>query len=586
MPAAKLRPVDAPAAPPPAAPRQGRPLQVCIGHASSTGRRESNEDFFGAVTPEGMVLSAKGVLLTVADGVSGAGGGREAAEYTVRSVLGDYYATPDTWEVPLALDRVLTAVNRWLLAQSSAHRELAGMATTLSALVLRGTRFHLAHVGDTRIYRMRQGKCVQLTHDHVWDRPDMQHVLKRAVGLDEHLALDYADGELEAGDVFLICSDGVWEPIEQAQLHQIMNLFRDPKLTAEALVDAALRAGGQDNATAVVVRIDAVADFSWRDLLGDGLRLPVPPRLRPGGVLDEFEILELVHESRATLLYKVRSTHTGQVHALKTLQPILAEDRESCEGLLAEEWLAKRLVTAYFPQVIPLTPGVRQWLYYVMSYHAGATLQTQLDRGLHFSATDVVRVGVGLARGIGAMQRLSILHRDIKPANLLAEDGGGLRILDMGVALAAGVPYPELLGNPGTPSYMAPELFEGGQASVQSDLYAAGVSLYHLLTRKYPYGEIEPFQTPRFVEPVPPSRYRPDIPGWLENLILRACARDPMGRFETAEEFLRALERGETLPLGAPSRIPLLQNATICWRSMAIGLFVLNLLLIYLLLVK
>lgn len=564
----------------------GQALKVCIGHASSAGRRETNEDFFGAVTPEGPVLSAKGVLLAVADGVSGAGGGREAAEYAVRSLLGDYYATPDTWDVALALERVLGAVNRWLLAQSSAHNELGGMATTLSALVLRGTRFHFAHVGDSRIYRRRQDQFAQLTHDHVWDRPDMQHVLKRAVGLDQHLALDYADGELAAGDIFLICSDGVWEPLGQVRLHEIMNLYRDPKLAAEALVDAAMRAGGQDNATAMVVRVDALADLGWRDLLGDGLQLPVPPRLRPGGRIDEFELLELVHESRATLLYKVRSIRTGQVLALKTLQPILAQDRESCEGLLAEEWLAKRLVTAHFPQVLPLAPGARQWLYYVMSYHEGATLQAQLDRGRHFSVAEVAHIGVRLVRGVGTMQRLSILHRDIKPANLLAEKDGGLRILDMGVALAAGVPYPELSGNPGTPSYMAPELFDGGQASVRSDLYAAGVTLYHLLTRKYPYGEIEPFQTPRFGEPVPPSRYRPDIPGWLENLLLRACARDAQQRFETAEEMLLALERGESQPLQVPPRRPLLHNAAARWRSAAIVLLVINLLLFYLMLLK
>lgn len=570
----------------PGAPRDGHPLRVCVGQASSVGRREANEDFFGAVTPDGMTLSTKGVLLAVADGVSGSGGGREAAEYTVRSLLGDYYATPETWDVPLALDRVLGAVNRWLLAQSSAHGEVAGMTTTLSALVLRGTRFHLAHVGDSRIYRLHQGECVQLTHDHVWDRPGMQHVLRRAIGLDQHLALDYADGELEVADVFLICSDGIWEPLGPVRLHQIMDLYRDPQLAADALVEAALRAGGHDNATAMVVRVDALADRGWRDLLGDGLRLPVPARLRPGSMLDEFEVLELVHESRATLLYKVRSSRTGQVHALKTLQPILAEDADSCEGLLAEEWLAKRLVTAHFPQVLPLAPGSRQWLYYVMSFHSGSTLQAQLDRGRHFSVGEVAAIGVRLARGIGAMQRLSVLHRDLKPANLLAEEGGGLRILDMGVALAAGVPYPELSGNPGTPSYMAPELFDGGQASVRSDLYAAGVTLYHLLTRKYPYGEIEPFQTPRFGEPVPPSRYRPDIPGWLENLLLRACARDPQQRFETAEEFLLALERGETRPLGAPARVPLLHDAASRWRSAAIVLLVINLLLLYLMLVK
>jgi serine/threonine protein kinase len=113
------------------------------------------------------------------------------------------------------------------------------------------------------------------------------------------------------------------------------------------------------------------------------------------------------------------------------------------------------------------------------------------------------------------------------------------------------------IGNPGTPSYMAPELFAGEQAGTAHDLYAAGVTLYHLLTRKYPYGEIEPFQHPKFGEPVAPTRYRPDIPGWLENVLLKAVAKDPAQRFETAEEFLLALERGATRPLNRPPVTPL-----------------------------
>ena len=93
-----------------------------------------------------------------------------------------------------------------------------------------------------------------------------------------------------------------------------------------------------------------------------------------------------------------------------------------------------------------------------------------------------------------------------------------------------------------------------------SDLYACGVTLYHLLTRKYPYGEVEPFQHPKFGDPVPPTRYRPDIPGWLEAVLLKACARDVKDRFETAEEFLLALERGATRPLAARRRMPLAQR--------------------------
>jgi protein phosphatase len=562
-------------------------LELSVGHATQAGKRERNEDFCGIVTPEGAELAARGALLAVADGVSGNGAGREAAEYAVRGLLADYYATPETWEVPLAIDRVLSAINRWLISQRVADKMQAGMATTLSLLVLRGNRFYLGHVGDTRIYRLRQGELTQLTQDHVWDRPDMHHVLKRALGLDQHLVVDYADGELMPRDRFLICSDGVWESLGQKRIHELLLLHDNPQRAAEVLVESALEAGGADNATAVVARIDGVAAGGWRDLLGAHLRLPVPPRLKPGSRIDDFEVLRLVHESRATLLYQVRSLISGQVLALKTLQPILADDRPSCEGLLAEEWLAKRLVSSYFPQVVPVSPAARHHLYYVMTFHAGATLQQQLDSGKHFPVAEISRIGMQIAKGMGALHRLSILHRDIKPANLLQADDGDLRVLDMGVALAAGVPYPELQGNPGTPSYMAPELFEGKPASIQTDVYAAGVSLYHLLTRKYPYGEIEPFQQPRFGDPVPLTRYRPDIPQWLENALLRAVARDAKQRFETAEEMLLALERGETRPVSPPQRTPLWhRHPAARWQAVAVVLLAINLLLLYLLLVR
>ena len=112
-------------------------------------------------------------------------------------------------------------------------------------------------------------------------------------------------------------------------------------------------------------------------------------------------------------------------------------------------------------------------------------------------------------------------------ANVHQASDQRLRILDLGVALSSSLGNIESMHNPGTPSFMAPELFEGAVANASTDIYAAGVTLYHLLTRKYPYGEVEPFQHPKFSEPVPPSRYRPDTPYWLENIILKAVARTP-----------------------------------------------------------
>ena len=562
-------------------------LKFEIGQSSLTGPRERNEDYVGIVMPVSEQLSVKGALIVVADGVSGNAGGGEAAEMTVRTVSADYYATPDTWQPHTALDKVLTAANRWVLSQANANRDMAGMATTLSLLILRGQRYYSAHVGDTRIYLLRDGILKQITTDHVWDRPDMRHVLKRAIGLDAHLTADFGEGNLQIGDVFALLSDGVWDSLGEQLIHTGLLKFDTPKLVAEHLTTAALKKGSLDNSTAVVVKVTDIGRESLSDLIAGGKHLSVPPKLAIGEVIDGFEVVEILHESRASLLYKVKNSDTNQLFVLKTLQPLLANDIDSCNALLNEEWLAKRVVSQYVPQVLTLSTEKRSKLYYVMSWHEGATLQQRLDSGHHFTAVGVGKVGIELIRGLSVLHRLSIIHRDIKPANVHQASDQRLRILDLGVAYSMNVGKIESMQNPGTPSFMAPELYEGAEASVQSDIYAAGVTLYHLLTRKYPYGEIEPFQHPKFGEPTPLTRYRPDIPAWLDNIITKAVARDAKNRFETAEEMLLALEHGELKPILAPTRTPLIARARLVkWQWIAIFSFIINILLIYLLLVS
>jgi serine/threonine protein phosphatase PrpC len=561
------------------------PLKFEIGQSSQTGPRERNEDYVGIVTPEHAQLSTKGALIAVADGVSGNAGGGEASEMTVRTVSADYYATPDTWQPPAALDKVIIAANRWLISQANANRDLAGMATTLSLLILRGQRYYSAHVGDTRIYLLRDSTLKQLTTDHVWDRPDMRHVLKRAVGLDAHLAIDFAEGALQVGDVFALMSDGVWESLGEKAIHEGLSKFDSAQMVAEYLTKTALNQQSADNSSAVIVKITELGADTLSERIADGKHLALPPKLSIGEHIDDFEVLEILHESRASLLYKVRQIETNQIFVLKTLQPLLANDLESCNGLLNEEWLGKRVVSQYVPQVLPLSMEKRSKLYFVMSWHEGATLQQRLDSGHYFTAAGTAKIGIDMLRGIGALHRLSIIHRDIKPANIHQASDQRLRILDLGVALNSSE-NTEITQSPGTPSFMAPELFDGAQASAQSDIYAAGVTLYHLLTRKYPHGEIEPFQHPKFGEPTPLTRYRPDIPAWLDNIVQKAISADLSKRFETAEEMLLALEHGELKPLSA-QRTPLIARAKLVkWQWIAIFSFILNILLIYLLMVS
>ncbi|MEQ1662575.1 MAG: bifunctional protein-serine/threonine kinase/phosphatase [Thiobacillus sp.] len=558
-------------------------LQLEFGYATATGPRERNEDYGGYTEPaDARLAAAKGMLAAVADGVSGGVHGREAAETAIRNLLTDYYATPDTWETPHALGTVLSAINRWLVGQTASRHEAGGMATTLTSLVLRGRRFHYAHVGDTRLYRLRGESLDQLTRDHVWETPGMSHVLKRALGLDTHVLPDFGDGELQAGDVFVIVCDGVWEPLGQLELHRLLRLHASASVVATALVEAAHTRGGQDNATALVVRVQALGDAD--EALPDARDLPLPGKLAPGARLDDFIIEAELHSGRDTLLYRARHETTGQRWALKTLQPILGGDTDAACRLLAEEWFLKRVHSHYFPDVLPL-PG-RNFLYFAVRYFEGSSLQQKLDAGVHFSPVETVTLAIRVLKGLSALHRLDIVHRDLKPANLHVDADGKLRLLDLGVARCPTLDAREENAQPGTPSYMAPELFEGSEASARTDLYALGVTLYHLLTRKYPYGEIEPFQYPKFGEPVPPVRFRPDLPPWLESVLLKAVARDPAQRFETAEEMLLALERGEANPL-LRRRTPLIErSAAGAWPLVAGVSLIFNLLLVYLLLVS
>jgi serine/threonine protein phosphatase PrpC len=562
-------------------------LRVAVGHASLAGKRESNQDYVGIVQPIASELNDKGILLAVADGVSGSGGGREAAEYTVRGLLSDYYATPSAWDTAVALDRVLNAINRWLLAQSAAHPEREGMACTLSALILRQRSYTIVHVGDTRVYLLRNGKLTKLTTDHVWDRPEMRHVLTRAIGLDTRLVLDYGGGDLTVGDRFLLVSDGVWHSLGDVAMREALLAAADAAGAAQRLCAAALQAGSQDNVSAAVADVLALPAPELAESTRALEALGAPPRLRAGERIDGYVVQELLHSSRVTLLYKVLDSASGRVCVLKTLTPEAAADAQERAALAHEEWLMRRAVARFFPQHIAAPAERRTYLYLLMTWHEGATLQQKLDVDTHFNVPEALQLAVKLARGVGALHRRQILHRDIKPANVHLGTDGEVRILDLGVAAVLHKPTEALRAHAGTPSFIAPEQYAGAKPSERMDLYALGVTLYHLLTRRYPYGEIEPFQRPKFGEPVPPTRYRADIPPWLENVILKAVAREPKQRFETADEFLLALEQGAARPLAPPPKLPLAQrDPAALWRAVAISAICICILLLYLLVAR
>jgi serine/threonine protein phosphatase PrpC len=547
-------------------------LQLSFAEASATGPRAENQDALRLVTPAPALAASKGFLFAIADGVSQCADGGLAARSTLQALALDYYATPETWSVAQALDRLLLAQNRWLQANGGGQPLL----TTVSALVMRGRRFTLAHVGDCRVYRWHAERLQRISEDHVWEQPGMQHVLKRALGLDQHLVLDFLDGELRDGESFVLLSDGVWSTLGDTAIAAILRDQPDLRSAAQTLVNAAHLAGSQDNASALLVRVDALGEASIGDALIHLQQWPLPPPLKPGQSFEGWQVLDVVAQSQQSLLYRVLDGQ-GQTWLLKTLPTRSADDSYAGQALLSEEWFLKRVAGRHFPEVHACQQ--RQHLYYVMREYSGRTL-AQLELLPLAQWQDLAE---RLLRAVGLLHRRQILHRDIKPENLHWGDDGELRLLDFGLAYCPGLSEDAPSTLPGTPSYIAPEAFRGDPPSAQQDLYAVGVTLYFLLTGHFPYGEIEAFQRPRFGVAVSASRYRPDLPDWLAQSLERGVAADPQQRFETAEEWLLVLEQGERRSLSVRPR-PLLEREPLkVWRTMALVALLGNLVLLVLL---
>ena len=548
-------------------------LQLNFAQASATGPREENQDALRLVTPAPELAASKGYLFALADGVSQCADGGLAARASLQALALDYYATPATWSVAQALDRLLLAQNRWLRAQGSGQPLL----TTLSALVLRGRRFTLAHVGDCRVYRWHAGRLQCLSEDHVWDQPGMQHVLKRALGLDQHLLVDYLEGELQPGESFLLLSDGVWASLGDQHIQAVLREQPDLQLAVDTLVASAHLNGSQDNASALLVQVEQLGTANLGDTLAQLQQWPVPGPLREGQVIDGWQAEKLLSQSRQSLLYRVRDAQ-GHAWLLKTLPAAREQEPGAAQGLLLEEWFLRRVAGRHFPELH--TASQRQHLYYVMREYPGQSLAALLAEHGPLPMPQWLELARQLLQAVGVLHRRNLLHRDIKPENLHLGSDGQLRLLDFGLAYCPGLSEDPLHELPGTPSYIAPEAFDGQPPSPRQDLYAVGVTLYHLLTGHYPYGEVEAFQRPRFGQPVNAARYRPDLPEWLQHNLQQAVAADPAQRFETAEHWLLLLERGDRQELPDRPR-PLLEREPLkVWRTLALLSLLLNLILL------
>ncbi|MDH6594354.1 serine/threonine protein phosphatase PrpC [Variovorax sp. TBS-050B] len=531
-------------------------LAVSIGQHSDKGRKAANQDFHGAALPDAPGLAAKGVALAVADGISSSEVSHAASEAAVRSFLTDYYCTSDAWSVSRSAQRVLTAANAWLHAQtqrgSGRFDKDRGYVCTFSALVLRSTTAHVFHVGDTRVCRWHSSGLEPLTEDHrVWIGGG-QSYLARALGMGAHVEIDYRAVAVERGDVFLLSSDGVHEHVDAAAIGAALAAHPDDlDAAAWAIVEAALQRGSPDNLTVQIVRIDALPEGELDELQAQRAALPWPPQLAPRMRFDGYTIVRELHHSHRSHICLAVDDDTGEAVVLKTPSVDLQNDEALLDRFLLEDWVARRIDSAHVlkPHV---PPRRRNHLYVAMEFVDGQTLAQWMVDNPRPTLETVRGIVEQLARGLQAFHRLEMLHQDLRPENVMIDHTGTVRIIDFGSAWVAGLDE-RTPADPGrilgTVQYTAPEYFLGEGGSARSDLFSLAVIVYQMLTGRLPYGA-EVARTVRTRADLRRLQYRSalgdpqrPVPAWIDEVLRKALHPSPLKRHQALSEFVEDLRR-------------------------------------------
>ncbi len=526
-------------------------VKASVGFASETGPRQRNEDFAGAVFGLELPEPRRDVVAAIADGIGGAKGGRVAAETAVRGFLDGFCDLPETMEVRRAAATVLNALNGWIYSQSQRDTKLAGMGCTFTALVLRGRVAHVLHVGDTRAYRLGGDRLTCLTIDHVRESGSgRSSILNRALGVEPEMRLDYATQPMARHDRFLLCSDGVHAFLTAETIADILRERSASEDSARALVAAALQSGSTDNCTALVVDVVDLPTAESADIGAAIMQLPLIPVPTDGETVDGFVLKVLLSDGRYTRLFGAVDEIEGGEVVLKFPKPQVAAVATYHAAFVREAWVGARVHSPWVGRIIELPPGRQTCLYTVMPLYQGELLETRLTRRPLLGLEEGRNIAIKLARAAAALHRAGIIHRDIKPDNVILEGGGSLKLIDLGVVRVPGLEDFPPEDIPGTPGYMAPEMFAGEPGNEATDIYALGVTMFRAFTGEFPYGNPDATSPPRRNRPAALSALRPDLPAWLQAALGRAIAIDPSERFRDMTEFAVEMETG-------PARAPL-----------------------------
>ena len=566
-------------------------LSIRIGQYTDAGNKSTNKDSHGYKIPSAELCRTKGIAAIIADGVGGNEYAKQASEACVIGFLADYFSTAETWTVKKSALQVLTTLNSWLYNQgrseSDPHR---GKLSTLSALVLKSTTAHLIHIGDSRIYRLRNNQLKQLTADHkTWVSKDKSY-LSRAMGADIHIDIDYSKHSIEAGDIFLLTTDGVHEYVSDVDMGDVLHMQRNNLERAAGLIALkALESNSPDNVTCQALSVDELPDQDPDEVYRELTELPFPPELNEGMIIDGYRVVRELHASNRSQLYVVRDVDTGFQFVMKTPSVNYEDDPAYIERFKLEEWVGKRVdnphvVKVYEPQ------RRRRFLYLITEYVQGVTLRQWMHDHPQPDLTEVRGLVDQIVKGLQALHRLEMLHQDLKPENIMIDVVGTIKLVDFGSIKVAGIaeiatPI-ERVNLLGTKNYTAPEYAHNQPGTNASDIYSLGVITYQLLTGYLPYGEMPGNWKNKDVAKrlyyTPAVRYVSNLPLWVDEFLKKATHYNPAKRYSELSEFLFDF-RNPSPNLTYPERVPIIErNPLKFWQGLSLFLTMLCGYLVYL----
>jgi serine/threonine protein phosphatase PrpC/predicted Ser/Thr protein kinase len=546
-------------------------LLTHVSLSSPGPKRDNNEDAVGFwEAAEDEIRQRQGSIAVIADGVGGLGDGELASQLAVSTAIEVFQRADLDLSTKQILAKIFEAANLAIYEAGMANSRGVRMATTMTVAIFRDKEVAIGHVGDSRVYLVRNEEIKRLTDDHSYTglqlklrlitehearASHLRSILTRSVGGEPFIRFDYKRIKLASRDRLLQATDGLYCYVNDGELAEGVDRLPMDEI-CEYLVALAERRGTDDNLSAQIVQVDRLTEPKYNLPLSILKRTDKEPasemhnEVQIGDVLDSrFRIESVVSRSGMASVYKATDLKDGDTVAVKVPHMQFESDPGSFARFQREAEIGQTLNHPNILRFVKVEEQSRPYI--VMEFLQGRTLSEVLNEVRPLPIPDAVQIASALCDALAHMHEKKVVHRDLKPQNVMLCNDGSVRIMDFGIAKATEMRRITFAGfSPtlGTPDYMAPEQVRGRRGDERTDIYSLGALLYEMTTGKVPFEGANPFivMNSRLTgDPVAPRNVNPEISTELEEIILHAMEREPTRRYQNAAAMKADLDNPE-----------------------------------------